>query len=121
MIPTGQCVLLKCAFSLLLASFAAAQTPLHRYHVVVAVTDRRDHYVTQMRPADFVVDVNGVRTAVSSLALSTQNPKTVGIILDANINLSFTMGAELKTTAKFIENMPPKDTLFLMTAEPFGS
>ncbi|HEX5000603.1 MAG TPA: VWA domain-containing protein [Terriglobia bacterium] len=83
--------------------------------IVATVTDRNGHYITDLGPDDFVVEVNGARQSIAHFTRDEETPVSLGILIDTSGSMKERLPAARQAAAAFIRGMRPQDEFFLMT------
>ena len=83
--------------------------------VTATVTDSNGAVVTDLRPEDFTVEVDGVPQQIANFTHDTNVPFSVGLVLDTSNSMERTVFAAKGAAATFIAGLHPRDESFLMT------
>jgi Ca-activated chloride channel homolog len=74
----------------------------------VSVLAHHDHFVTDLRPQDFVVLEDGIRQQ-TTLFLQEDLPISVVVMLDVSGSMNASIGTARQAAARLIENLRPQD------------
>ena len=83
--------------------------------IVVTVTDAAGHYVTNLRPQDFVVEMDGVPQEIAHFSQDAETPVSLGLVIDTSISMKSRLPAARQAASTFIRGMRQPDEFFLMS------
>jgi VWFA-related protein len=91
------------------------------YQVAVTVTDREGRYVPDLRPEDFLVELDGVQQEVRHLTQDMDTPLSLGLLMDTSASMRLRIPAAVAAGRTLVEEMHPDDELYIMTFNEFTS
>jgi VWFA-related protein len=105
------------AGAVVLTSTASAQlrVDVGLIDTVATVTDARGRFVPNLKADDFIVEEDGLRQIVSHVAESSDEPMSVGIVLDASQSMQGRISTAVAAIERFIRTVHKDDDIFLMT------
>jgi len=84
-------------------------------NVVATVMDERGRYVADLTPEDFILHEDGQSQTISHLTQSMDIPVSMGVVLDTSGSMERKIRTATEAVERFIEEIHPKDEIFLMT------
>lgn len=86
-------------------------------HLVVTVTDKHHHFVTDLNRSDFKITENGVRQDIRFFGRETNLPLRIAMLLDTSNSIRPRLQFEKGAAENFLQNVirRGKDMAFLMT------
>src|SRR5262245_13677639 len=83
--------------------------------VIATVRAPDGRLVTNLKPEDFVVELNGVPQPIAHFAQDRNIPLSVGLVIDSSMSMDRVINAARDAGATFIRGMRVRDEAFLMT------
>jgi VWFA-related protein len=83
--------------------------------VVATVTDSKGRYVPDLTAEDFTLEEDGKKQQISHFSLSTDQPISVGILLDSSGSMERKISTATRAVDRFLRNIHADDEIFLMT------
>ena len=83
--------------------------------VVVTVTDAAGHYVTNLRPQDFVLEMDAAPQQIAHFTQDAETPVSLGLVIDTSISMKSRLPAARQAASTFIRGMRQPDEFFLMS------
>ena len=104
-------------FLLFLTAAAVAQlrVDVRLVNVFATVTDENGRYVEGLKASDFTLDEDGVRQQISHFNASTDQPVSVGILLDTSNSMERKISPATRAVDRFLRDIHEDDDIFLMT------
>jgi len=84
-------------------------------NVVATVTDSKGRYVPDLTAADFTLEEDGKKQQISHFSLSTDQPISVGILLDTSGSMERKISTATRAVDRFLRSIHADDEIFLMT------
>ena len=106
------------AFLLVARSTATAQTlrvDVLLHEVISTVTDSDGRLVTDLRPEDFIVELDGTPQRIEHFTHGKNVPLSIGLVLDTSRSMENTMTALKAAAESFVSGMYPEDESFIVT------
>lgn len=91
--------------------------PVRLVHLVAAVTDRRDQFVTDLTKSDFSVSEDGKKQDITYFARQADLPLRIGVLLDTSNSIRERLHFEQDAAIDFLYNVVRRnrDQAFVMT------
>jgi Ca-activated chloride channel homolog len=105
-------VLLLCAG---IAVPQALRVNVQLHQMIVTVTDDRGSYVTDLKPEDFVLEVDGNPHKIDLFTQDADTPVTLGLLIDTSGSMAALFGPTRQAARAFIESFRPGDEFFVAT------
>jgi VWFA-related protein len=83
--------------------------------VISTVTDSDGRLVTDLRPEDFVIEIDGTPQEIAHFTHGKNVPLSIGLILDTSRSMETTITALKGAAESFVSGMYPEDESFIVT------
>ena len=97
------------------AAWAQLRVDVQLVNVVATVTDSKGRYVPDLTAEDFTLEEDGKKQQISHFSLSTDQPISVGILLDSSGSMERKISTATRAVDRFLRSIHADDEIFLMT------
>jgi VWFA-related protein len=97
------------------AALAQLRVDVRLVNVVATVTDDNGRYVEGLKAADFKLEEDGAAQQISHFSASTDQPVSVGILLDTSNSMERKISTATRAVDRFLRDIHVDDDIFLLT------
>ena len=81
--------------------------------IVVTVTDAQGRHITNLKPDDFILEVDGKPQTIAHLSQDSETPIALGLVMDVSGSMRTSLDAARKAGTALIRGLGPNDEFLL--------